>query len=396
MIPRIFIGFPILILFLFAAIAVIVLFFKLFIKKPWIAAIVALVLLLVGAFFIAMPQRRFVSHRVIQPMGLVLPESREDISNTSAIWSPGIEDEFEADVYPSKVSAVRGLGPLVDKSVRDLVGDVNKPSKIILFQEASDRTLILELRNAIQRVMPEAACTIEAELRDLQPDEVGVTMWTVGTGSQVAPWARSDDTRVTTGIIEANVFIKGRDIIAKRRFVEKPWVEDFSGFLNNKPNDRFIIARSSESCLAESEANHQAMENACAQVAQMLERTSGRLSAVQANLLSQVNPNDIIEGGLVLDRFVQSFEGTAGKIWRQALLIDASAGKLTQLARRKADVVRAKKMTWARTFSSIAGLLVLITVVYVFLNAATKGYYAWSLRIAGVVLALILIFLLLV
>jgi hypothetical protein len=37
----------------------------------------------------------------------------------------------------------------------------------------------------------------------------------------------------------------------------------------------------------------------------------------------------------------------------------------------------------------------LITVVYVFLNAATKGYYAWSLRIAGIVLALIVIFLLL-
>jgi hypothetical protein len=36
---------------------------------------------------------------------------------------------------------------------------------------------------------------------------------------------------------------------------------------------------------------------------------------------------------------------------------------------------------------SVAGLLALITVAYVFLNAATKGYYTWSLRIAGVVLA---------
>jgi len=32
-------------------------------------------------------------------------------------------------------------------------------------------------------------------------------------------------------------------------------------------------------------------------------------------------------------------------------------------------------------------LLALITVVYAFLNAATRGYYTWSLRIAGIVLA---------
>ena len=42
---------------------------------------------------------------------------------------------------------------------------------------------------------------------------------------------------------------------------------------------------------------------------------------------------------------------------------------------------------------SIVGLLVLITVIYAFLNAATKGYYVWSLRIAGIVLAVAVIIL---
>ena len=45
---------------------------------------------------------------------------------------------------------------------------------------------------------------------------------------------------------------------------------------------------------------------------------------------------------------------------------------------------------------TVAGLLTLITVVYAFLNAATKGYYVWSLRIAGIVLAAVAIILLLV
>jgi hypothetical protein len=104
-----------------------------------------------------------------------------------------------------------------------------------------------------------------------------------------------------------------------------------------------------------------------------------------------VNPDDIFEGNFVLDRFVQSFEGTAGKIWRQALLIDASTEKLTKLARRKAVAMRETKRTWARVTVSVFGLILLITAVYAFLNAATKGYYVWSLRIAGMVLFLVVI-----
>ena len=38
---------------------------------------------------------------------------------------------------------------------------------------------------------------------------------------------------------------------------------------------------------------------------------------------------------------------------------------------------------------SAVGVLVLIGVIYFFLNMATMGYYEWSLRIAGVVLAIV-------
>jgi len=38
---------------------------------------------------------------------------------------------------------------------------------------------------------------------------------------------------------------------------------------------------------------------------------------------------------------------------------------------------------------SLAALVVLICVVYGFLNAATRGYYTWSLRIAAVVLVVV-------
>ncbi len=201
---------------------------------------------------------------------------------------------------------------------------------------------------------------------------------------------------MATGTIQASVLAGDKQASMRTEFVDKPWVEDFSGFLNTRPNSRFVIAKSAESCMTEAEANQQAVQNACTQVADMLGHASPRRSGVPVSFAKPANSTDILEGNFILDRFVQSFEGTAGKIWRQALLVDASAKKLKNLAQRKAIIARARKTGFARMFFSIFGLIVLITVVYAFLNAATKGYYVWSLRIAGIVFAFVVIILLLV
>jgi len=396
MAPISFMMLPVLILLVFAGIGLLILFIKLCIKKPWVAAIIALVFLfLLAPIFVLRPisHRRFINYRH-QPE-LLVPSVIRSGDTTAAIWSPGIEDEFKANVYPSKVSAIRSVGLRIAEPVRQVFGDQALPAGFILFQGAHDRDLVEEFGRAIGRVFPGTNWTIKPETAAVQDDEVGIRLDLVDIQTQPAVWRSESESRITSATIRATVLAADKQTSISAHFVEKPWVDDFSGFLNNQPNRQFVIAKSSESCLSEAEANSQAMDNARAQVSQMLEKTTKHLSRVQKTLLSKVNSDDILEGGLVLDRFVQSFEGTAGKIWRQALLIDASAEKLTQLARRKADMARARKFSFVRTFSSIAGLLLLITVVYVFLNVATKGYYTWSLRIAGFVLALILIFLLL-
>ena len=47
------------------------------------------------------------------------------------------------------------------------------------------------------------------------------------------------------------------------------------------------------------------------------------------------------------------------------------------------------RVTWARMGFSAIGVIVLIGAIYFFLNMATMGYYEWSLRIAGIVLAIV-------
>lgn len=390
----ILIMFPLLILLLFGVIAVIILCIKLCSKQPWIAAIAALVLLLVLAPILVLNTWRHIDNQSPAVSMESISTNHED--TTAAIWLPGIEDEFEASVYPSKLSAVRSLGLRIGEPIQHVFGAQTLPARIILFNGAHDHGLIEELRRAIAQALPETNLAIEPETVAVQTDEVGIRLDLLKVQVLPTSWQKEPKSSMIGGTYQASVLAADKQASIQADFVEKPWVENFPGFLNTRPNSRLIIAKSADSCMTESEANHEALENACTLIAQMLGESSRRLSGIPAPFARPVNSTDILEGDFILDRFVQSFKGTAGRIWRQAFLIDASAEKLAKLAHRKAVTTRARKMSWARMFFSIVGLLVLITVVYAFLNAATKGYYVWSLRIAGIILALITIIILLV
>ena len=399
MMPKVFIMLPMLILAPLAMIAILVLFIKLCYKRPSVAGVVILLPVLLLASFFVIRQRPFRHWRNVsmdwnssssdnggaavarvnsieEPVNLSLPQSE----NAAAIWTPGIEDEFEASIYPSELSAVRSLGLHIGEPLRRVFGETS-PSRFILFQGAHERGLIEQFGKAITKMFPDISWTIAPETVAVQPDQVGVRVDLIKVQTQKAPWMNSSQNEMASGTIQATVLAGDKHESMEARFVEKPWVEDFSGFLNTKPDSRFIIAKSSESCMSE---------------ADMLGQASLRQSGIPVSFAKPVSPGDILEGGFILDRFVQSFNGAAGKIWRQALLIDASTDKLKNLARQKATIAQVRKRHFAGMFFSVAGLIVLITVVYAFLNAATKGYYTWSLRIAGALFALVLIILLLV
>jgi len=392
MIPKVFLMLPVLILLLFAVIGVIILSIKVCSKRPWIIVIMALILLLlIVPYFILATSHRSESFHTEVVLPSISPPSEE---TTTTIWLPGIEDEFKANIYPSKLSAVRSLGLRIGKPVRQVFGETS-PSGIILFKGAHEIELIEEFGKAINHTFADANWTMAPETVAVQPDEVGIRIDIVNVETDPAPWSGGIGSMIS-GTIQANVLAGDRQASMSAKFVDKPWVENLSGFMMNKMHGQFIVAKSTGSCMSEDEANRQAFQNACSQVADMIGQTLPRRSGVPVSFAEPVNSSDILNGEFILDRFVQSFEGSAGKIWRQALLVDVSTDNLKKLAQRKAVIALARKTNFTRMFFSIVGLIALITVVYVFLNAATKGYYAWSLRIAGIIFALVVIILLLV
>jgi hypothetical protein len=288
---------------------------------------------------------------------------------------------------PPVLPAVRALGSRLDRPVRELVGEVNAPPRITVFQEESERALVVELKNAIQQVLPLATVQVEAEQKNLDSGQVGVTLRLADLDMQPAPWAGSREVKTASGKIELNLATTTGSAAVQGRFVDKPWLENFATFASTRPEQAYIIARSLGTCTSEGEANQQALDDARARLTEAISQRGQWISDRLPK--PEITATDVLQGGLVVDRFAQSFAGTVGKVWRQALLIDVSGPKLAQLASKKAREFREVKMTWARMGLSAVGVVLLIGVIYFFLNMATMGYYEWSLRIASVVLAIV-------
>jgi protein-S-isoprenylcysteine O-methyltransferase Ste14 len=313
------------------------------------------------------------------------PGAQPGETNASApVWSDAMEDEFDADVYPTKLGAARALGSRMVGSIRSIMPEPNESIQVVLFESPQYTGFNAEFKRGLERKAPGMRCSIEAA-RQLSPNEVRVTLRLLmgppvgrlgGTSGQITGTASWDDKQTSQTV----------------RFADAPWVDDFDRFARQRPREHYVVARSSEAATSEGEARQQAMQNARLQLEGLaLSRWTGS-SYVQFD----VTPSIVQQGGFIADQFVQSFDGSAGKIWRHAILLDVSAPKLAWLTARTAPVAqvhadRMQRAPWIGQVGSAIGVLVLILVTYFFLSLATRGYYEWALRIAGLVLAVMVI-----
>lgn len=313
----------------------------------------------------------------------VVPSPPKPVS--TPMWSEGVENEYEADVYPSRQAAVKALASHLEKWIQDVAEDANEPLKIVLFQDQWERSLMWRFERALEDALPGIPCSIEAGHRNIDWDEVGITLGFEITQSQSAPWDSQGQVLFDSGRAVAHARNRERETTAIQSFMEKPWADDFTSFANERSDRQFIIARSQSACTSENEAKRQAEQDACVQVLSRLGRVG---PTMPGQLPPAVTPTDILEGGFIVDQFVQSFDGLSGRLWRHTVLIDAAPEKLTRLEGQQTAQMHVERLTWAGMILSALGVVAIILITYLFLNMATRGYYVWSLRIAGTVLAI--------
>ena len=296
------------------------------------------------------------------------------------IWSEGVENEYEADIYPSKLAAVRALGQRMRKPIEQVIADMNTATKIVLFLAESDGALAGPFKQAIAETLPEVPCSVLFGSRNIDFNEIGITL----RSDHGVDLGQSPDQQVKATVL-ANARHRDWEATVRQSYIDKPWMEDFSSFASSNPLQQFIVSRSWETCTSPVEARNQALQDAAAKLQQRIGK-KWIIPGVEEALT--VGSREVEDGGLVVDLFLQSFDGVSGRFWRHAMLIDASPEKLAWLDARMSRMAQSTRMSWARMILSAVGVLVVIVASYLFLNMATRGYYIWSLRIAGTVLAI--------
>lgn len=384
----------VLILALVAAIALITLLWRSGKSGRWMAGIMVAALLFFGLFF-AFPVTTRVAvqqHNTIAPIATqIVPQSPPALS---PIWSEGIEQQFVADVYPSQAAAGRALGRQIVTLLPTLTPDKQMPSSIQIFGQTDPRKLTAETLHAIadgirfdesvNQVLVEAVQIDRAESIHMNdPQAISIEVSLPKSGYATLDYQKANNATITSGTLSLTLMSQKNHLKRTAGFICKTWAENFAAFINQNQKT-WRLARSQSSCTNENDAQQQALTDACSQAASVLHQWFQQQKMVLPNL--NINPIDLEQAGIIADRFAQSFEGVAGRIWRQALLLDFSPEKLNQLAQKHLRITTATRHSWFRSILTLAGLLALICLIYFFLNMATRGYYTWSIRIAMLVL----------
>ena len=392
------------------------------------AIVGGLLLLLLLSFYIIVSFRP-VAHQAgshsSTPEMVAVQELDQPSNTVPAIWSPGLDDRFTADIYPSKASAARALGrqlPELFSSVLPATSNVVQPKSssdaptesapdipahptvIQIYSLTDDELLPTDTLHALAdgirqtnenlKVLVEtappakliektdsAAITIKVSCSIQEKQAVTGKQLHQSDCPQLAPFVDQH-----SGTIVMEISGRAGQISRSVDFTGKPWVQNYSDFVNHFPQRNWAMVRSQEACTTSTQATQQA-DNAAQQYIIQKMHDQG--------MLQQNEPITLSLDDFIQDRFVQSLDGSAGRIWREAVLLEISPEKLQKLNKTVYQTRTTHRRHWLAKLFSAAGLLVLICLVYLFLNAATKGYYLWSLRIAAVVIAAAFIFLLL-
>jgi hypothetical protein len=317
-----------------------------------------------------------------------------------------LSETFLADVYPSALQAAEALAAHVARSFHSspdqsagTVGSAEPPSPA---------------RPADAAALPDVLVTGRADAMILQPvaDALGkgalarsvrITSHPAATApaSQPAPSpepvicvVRVDGAE--SGTVQIVLESADRQITRAARFVSKPWAANFAQYVagTGKPVVRAMSAPAASFEQAQEEAFADAVRKLVPYVNSAIGPTVDD-GKVDSQTIRDAVLAELRKGKMVKDRFGQQFDRPYGKLWREQILVDASPEQMRRLAAMSefnqaviADgrlaAINAARQTWWTLTVSLGGLAVLIFAVYLVLNAATKGYYTWVLRLLAV------------
>ena len=322
------------------------------------------------------------------------PRMIEDVPDKPlpAVWSPGMEKEFKSSTYYSKTAALSSIADRVDEMVRQMVlnGQVI-PEEMALFalKDKPNQEMIDKAIEIFREVMPETKfIEVPAGKQTFTKDDNWISFdLSESLASMDNHYVKGHFNKADflQGNIKASIHLKGRTVSMSPHFVTKPWLENFSAFQSSTPQRQFAIAYSQTSCNSLEWAVKQATSQAQQIVNRMIldiHRSMPKPRRGRGGF--SLSREDLFSSGIIVDNFNQHFSSNVG-IYRHAFLLDISPDRIMPLAEKKIRGYNAARQSWAYHIMSAIGIALVICVIYLILNAATKGYYTVVLRILTVI-----------
>ncbi|MDM8006294.1 MAG: hypothetical protein QUV05_09130 [Phycisphaerae bacterium] len=374
----------------------------------------------------------------------VVPQPGESAVTGSVTdeWIDAGQADFEADVYPSERSAAVALARQAIRSWDRVLPDGQEPTQILIRGDSElEPAVVPAVLQALRAKLGDDRVEMDKSPQEAQIEEVERVL--VSPGS--APAQLEADATVRLAIGGNFSYVGGRGVIGsfgysdgrggvvtseKRNgtielvlsgpagksthtapFVNKPWVEHGIDRASQVSGQERMVARSKRLCPTRGEAEQQAIAEAAKNLVPLVRTALERLESSRVSqsnrgviALQQHRPDpelyeriraELNRGTGVDDQFTQHIRRPYGDVWQHALLVNASDAQITaHAAAFLPSIVQAQRTqalvreSWFIRAASLILLTVLITVVYGFLNAATRGYYTWMLRGSMVLLVL--------
>jgi hypothetical protein len=220
----------------------------------------------------------------------------------------------------------------------------------------------------------------------------------------------ASDLTVTFSIIETSKTIKclkliprqqGRDVPLLETCVkDAPWVSNLDDYRANHPTGEWIVGWSSELDTTQEAALKQAREEAARQMKHYVVSRFPQLNPPNFDqLIRDRLESDLSRHKYSSEEFVQQLHlpATGQRVYRAAILADVSSQQLQRVQTTILPEIHRQRDSVRRVGLGTMGLCVVICVVYLFLNWATRGYFQINLRlgaflvlIAGVLMMLMI------
>lgn len=333
----------------------------------------------------------------------------------SAAWLPEVDENFEADVYPSATLAGRAL-------IREWFGHfanllskgAEKPTRFRLTcrnsSTAVDVLATLEaMDEEVQKLFPEAATLVTTssereESSEPKADEITIEL------SVAQSVKRKRDTGSTSGrdasfdfsgVLAVEFNGQAWQLRLGARFIEKPWLTATSEFLSLKHRSTYLVLRSSQLAASADVASRDVLGQAADRLGDLVDprKNQGLPRPASLVMLEQLEA-----GKYIADRFVQRLKRPYGDVYREAILVDIGSTNLRdmiQLTRNEVNEydIATRRRTTVQVSTGLGVVVVIgsLTALYLLLNWLTKGYYRGPLTVlacllgSGAVVGIILV-----